>query len=537
MLDIRKRFGAIQVLHGVDLEVLPGEIHVLAGENGAGKSTLIKILSGAYDDFSGELSVGGSPVRFSHPCEAVDAGIATIHQELSLVPTMSIADNLFLGQEKTGLFARMEFRSQEEEALRVLQDMGLEFPPGRLVETLPISAQQTLEIARALARDASVVIFDEPTSALGEQEVEALFQRILRLKARGRGVVYITHKMEEIYRLADRITVLRDGEVVATVPAGDLPPEELVRLMVGPEVAELLRGKPARTPAPGPSDGGSSGAEVNGDVILEVRGLRVAHPHLRTRSVVDGIDFTLRSGEVLGLAGLQGCGKSELLHALFGALEGRAFGTALLSGSPLPLRDPSGSVERGLVLLTNDRKGLGLAPEMSLAHSVSLSSLDKFSNRWGVMRQREERQAVEGLARRFRLKAPSLDAPVFALSGGNQQKAYLARCLLPDPEVLLLDEPTRGIDVGAKADVYELIGEWVRRGIGILLITSEMDELLTLCHRVLVLYKGRLVEEFSRGSASKDLILTAAMGHGALGGAQGAGSLLEPDGSTWEAGA
>jgi ABC-type sugar transport system ATPase subunit len=535
MKDIRKRFGSTEVLHGVDFEVHPGEVHVLAGENGAGKSTLIKILSGAHAEYSGELFVRGSPVRFSRPSQAVRAGIATIHQELSLVPSMSVSDNLFLGQERVDAFSRMDFHSQAAESMRILQEMHLECSPHRLVETLPISAQQTLEIARALARDASVVVFDEPTSALGEQEVEDLFERILELKSMGRGIVYITHKMEEIYRLADRITVLRDGKVVTTAPAGDLPAEELVMLMVGQEFEQVLGKRPARAPDPGavpvPPVGADSATPLTGDAILEVQGLHVAHPRIRTRRVVDGIDFTLRKGEILGLAGLQGCGKSEVLHALFGALEGRASGEVVLSGSPLPLRDPTASVERGLLLLTNDRKGLGLAPEMSVSHSISLSSLDRFASRWGLMRQGEERHAVEALARGFRLKAPSLDAPVAALSGGNQQKAYLARCLMPDPEVLLLDEPTRGIDVGAKADIYEMIGEWVRRGIGILLITSEMDELLTLSHRILVLYQGRLVEEFSRESASKDGILAAAMGYGAHLEVPGSGGDFKPYGS------
>ncbi len=540
MTDIRKRFGSTEVLHGVDFDVHHGEVHVLAGENGAGKSTLIKILSGAHAEYSGEVSVRGSPVRFSRPSQAVRAGIATIHQELSLVPSMSVSDNLFLGQESVGAFGRMDFRSQAVESKRILQEMHLESSPHRLVETLPISAQQTLEIARALARDASVVIFDEPTSALGEQEVEDLFQRILELKSRGRGIVYITHKMEEIYRLADRITVLRDGKVVTTAHAGELPAEELVMLMVGQEFGKAIRKKSARAPEPGSVSAPSVSAESEtprlGDAILEVRGLRVAHPRTRTHRVVDGIDFTLRKGEILGLARLQGCGQSEVLHALFGALEGSASGEVVLSGSPLPLRDPPASVHRGLLLLANDRKGLGLAPEMSVSHSVSLSSLDRFASRWGLMRQREERHAVEALARSFRLKAPSLEAPMAALSGGNQQKAYLARCLMPDPKVLLLDEPTRGIDVGAKADIYELIEDWVRRGIGILLITSEMDELLTLSHRILVLYRGRLVEEFSRESASKDGILSAAMGYGVGQGIPGSGGNLKRDGPGPETG-
>ncbi len=518
MRGIRKSFGSTEVLHGVDFHVFPGEVHVLAGENGAGKSTLIKILSGVYGEFSGEMYVAGRLCRFSHPSQAVQAGIATIHQELSLVPTMSISDNLFLGQERAGPLGQVDFRAQEDEAARLLENMELAFSPRQLVGDLSIAGQQTLEIARALARDAAVVVFDEPTSALGEAEVEALFRRILELRRQGRGIVYITHKMEEIYRLADRITVLRDGGRVATAPASDLSPDELVKLMVGRElVLRRVGSDPATQEAgSGPVEDGSPRADSSPKVVLEVEGLRVTHPRIRTRSVVEGVGFTLRRGEILCLAGLEGSGKSEVLHALFGALEGRVSGKARLLGEALPLRDPRGSVERGLILLTNDRKSLGLAPEVSVTHSVSLSSLSRFCTRFGWVRQNEEREAVESLTRNFRLNAPSLEAPVRTLSGGNQQKVYLARCLLPAPRVLLLDEPTRGIDVGAKADIYDQMGEWINEGIAILLITSEMDELLTLSHRILVMHQGRVAAEFRRGTVSKDEILAAAMGHGEI---------------------
>jgi len=518
MRGIRKSFGSTEVLHGVNFHVLPGEVHVLAGENGAGKSTLIKILSGAYCDFSGEMYVAGRLCRFSHPSQAVQAGIATIHQELSLVPTMSISDNLFLGHERTGPLGQVDFRAQEDEAARILEDMELDFPPRQLVGDLSIAGQQTLEIARALARDAAVVVFDEPTSALGEAEVEALFRRILELRGQGRGIVYITHKMEEIYRLADRITVLRDGGRVGTGPASELSPDELVKMMVGRElVLRRVGPDPATQEADSdPKEDGIPGTSSSPEGVLEVEELRVTHPRIRARSVVEGVGFTLRKGEILGLAGLEGSGKSEVLHALFGALEGRVSGKASLLGEPLPLRDPLGSVERGFILLTNDRKSLGIAPEMSVTHSVSLSSLNRFCTRFGWVRQKEERGAVESLTRDFRLKAPSLEAPVRTLSGGNQQKVYLARCLLPAPRVLLLDEPTRGIDVGAKADIYDQMGEWINEGIAILLITSEMDELLTLSHRILVMHQGRMAAEFTRGTASKDEILAAAMGHGEI---------------------
>jgi ABC-type sugar transport system ATPase subunit len=499
MRGIRKSFGPVEVLHGVDFEVLPGEVHVLAGENGAGKSTLIKILSGVYDDFAGEVILDGRSRRFPSPREAVRAGVATIHQELSLVPTMTIVDNLFLGQEITGPLGRVRSEEQEEEAVRLLDELGLECSPLQTVAELPVASQQILEIARALDREARLVIFDEPTSALREHEVGVLFQRILGLRRLGRGIIYITHKMEEIYRLADRITVLRDGSKVGTAPADDLPPAELVRWMVGRE----LDGRVADRPPPGPS------------IALEVRDLRVAHPSKGLPGVVRGLSFELRQGEVLGLAGLQGSGASEVLQGLFGALGRRAEGKVRLDGEPFPLENPAESVARGVLLLTNDRKALGMAPEQSVVHSVSMAGLSRFTGILGWMRSAEERDAVKEVTDRLGLAAPSLDAPVKTLSGGNQQKVYLARCLVPGPRVLLLDEPTRGVDVGAKADIYEFIRSWVDQGISIVLITSEMDELLLLSDRILVMHRGRFAAALDRGTASKDAILSAAMGRAA----------------------
>jgi ABC-type sugar transport system ATPase subunit len=496
MRGIRKSFGPVEVLHGVDFEVLPGEVHVLAGENGAGKSTLIKILSGAYDDFSGELYVGGRRQRFAHPSEAVGAGIATIHQELSLVPSMSVADNLFLGREVTRPLRGVDFAFQESEAARILSETELDFSPRQPVGELPISSQQSLEIARALARDAGVIIFDEPTSALSEHEIDSLFERIVELRCRGRGIVYITHKIEEIYRLADRITVLRDGALVGTAAANELPPKDLVKWMVGRELGVRSEER----------------AGLAAEPALEVEDLRVAHPTIKARSVVEGVSFTLRQGEILGLAGLQGSGTSEVLHALFGALGHRVAGRARLCGEAFPMRGPRESVERGVVLLTNDRKSLGLAPELNVTHSVSLAGLSRFCNRGGWVRTEQEDETVRAVTDGFRLSAPSFEAPVRTLSGGNQQKVYLARCLLPQPRVLLLDEPTRGIDVGAKADIYDLMRGWVEQGIGILLITSEMDELLALSDRILVMHRGRVAAEHSREAASKDAVLAAAMG-------------------------
>lgn len=497
--SIRKSFGSVEVLHGVDFDVMAGEVHVLAGENGAGKSTLVNVLSGVHTDFSGEILLNGHPRRFTGPGDAAHAGIATIHQELSLVPTLTVADNLFLGRERADRWGRVDFAAQESEAACLLEEAGLAVSPRQVVAELPVSLQQMLEIARALAREAALLVLDEPTSALNEPEVETLFERIAALRREGRGIVYITHRMDEIYRLADRITVLRDGHHVRTASAGELTPSELVGLMVGRRLTAADEGP----------------ALVRGEPILSVRALRVDSPATPDLRQVDDVSFTLHRGEILGLAGLQGSGASDVLQALFGVAPGPMSGTLALAGRPYSPTGPGDAIGEGVVLLTSDRKARGLAPDQSVIHSVSLASLGRFAAWVGWIRRGEERDAVAEFAERLRLSAPSLDAPVRTLSGGNQQKAYLARCLLTGPRVLLLDEPTRGIDIGAKTDIYALMRGWVAEGISILLITSEMDELLLLCHRILVLYRGRIVEELDRDTATKDRILAAAMGHGA----------------------
>ncbi len=495
---VRKSFGPVEVLHGVDVDVLPGEVHVLAGENGAGKSTLVNILSGVHTDFSGEVVFRGTPRRFAGPADAARAGIATIHQELSLVPTMTVADNLFLGRERTDRWGRVDFVAQEREATRLLEEAGLDVSVRQLVAELPVATQQMLEIARALAREAALFVLDEPTSALNEPEVETLFGRIEALRRAGRGIVYITHKMEEIYRLADRITVLRDGHRVETAPATELPPDRLVALLVG----RTLETRPVEEPRP-----------AKGAPVLEVRDLSVAHPTVPGVRLVDGVSLTLHEGEVLGLAGLQGSGASDVLHALFGAADGAVSGKVTLEGRPYAPSGPAEAIAKRVVLLTNDRKAKGLAPDMSVTHSVCLASLGRFTGPAGWVRAGAAREASAEITRSFRLSAPSPDAPVRALSGGNQQKVYLARCLLTEPRVLLLDEPTRGIDIGAKTDIYALVRAWVARGISILLITSELDELLLLCDRILVLHRGRVAAELTGASATKETVLGAAMGH------------------------
>jgi len=494
MLQIRKAFSGVEVLRGVDFALRRGEVHALVGENGAGKSTLIKVLAGIHRDHAGRILLDGRPVRFTGPRDAEAHGIAVIHQELALVPHLSVAENIFLAREPTRL-GWLDRRAMRRQAADVLRDnLGVEVNPARQIADLPIAAQQLVEIAKALSRRAEILVMDEPTSALSDAETQRLFSVIRQLRARGVGIVYISHKMDEIYAIADRITVLRDGEYVGTAAAADLPPERLVQWMVGRKIEQLF---PKHAALPGPER------------------LRVAHLWLRDpagdRWIVQDASLHVRAGEIVGLAGLLGAGASELLGAIFGRYGTPPHGLILVDGRPLAKPAPRAALAAGLALLTNDRKTSGLVLPMSVLQNLSLATLDRCC-RVGVLSGARERARCRPYAGRLRLRVRSLGAEVASLSGGNQQKVVLARCLLTEPKVLLLDEPTRGIDVGAKADVYTLLNELTAAGLGILLITSELPELLALADRILVLHRGRIVVELPRHAATQERILHAAMG-------------------------
>ena len=495
MQGIGKTFGATPVLHNVQFDLRGGEVHILAGENGAGKSTLIKILAGVHTEYQGSILLNGKEVRFRSPQDANAHGISVIYQELSLIPPMTVADNIFLGREISGPAGWLRFNEQRRACARLLQQIGLNLDPGRAVEEYPISVQQMIEIAKALAFQASILIMDEPTSALTKPEVERLFKTISELKARGCGIIYITHKMEEIYRIADRITVLRDGRHIGTAIAHDLPRPELIRWMVGREVDEQF---PRHTPR-------------HGAVRLRVKELSVPDPAGLPNPVVDRVSFEVKGGEVLGMGGLQGSGASELLAALFG-VHGRAVsGHVELDGAPYAPRSPRRAIARGIALLTNDRKANGLVLGMSIAHNVTLASLPRYSPGL-LMRFKKESDAALAHQNTFRIRASSIEQEVETLSGGNQQKVVLAKWLETRPGVLLLDEPTRGVDVGAKHEIYQLINEWTAQGIAVILITSEMPELLALSDRILVMHRGRITAELDRREATQEAVLAAAMG-------------------------
>ena len=492
MQRIGMKFGPTVVLHDAGLELQPGEVHVLAGENGAGKSTLIKILAGVYQDWEGEIEYFGEKRRLRSTEEAREVGVAVIHQELSLVPNMTLAENLFLGRNPT-VFGMVRRREQRDAARGWLTRVGLDASADMLAGDLSLAAQQLLEIAKALSTDARVIVMDEPTSALASAEVARLFELVEQLKREGRGIVYITHKMEEVERLADRITVLRDGRMIGSRAAAELPMAELVRWMVGREVSQVI---------------------TRESVPVGEECLRVERFSMRSgagRWVVRDASLSVRRGEIVGLAGLQGAGVSELLEGLFGGYSGGVEGTVQVSGRELRGHSPGDAIRSGLALVTADRKAKGLNLQGSIVHNVALAALPRLSP-WGWRSPAREHAATEREASQLRLKAPSLDAAAWQLSGGNQQKVVLAKWMLTKPTVLLLDEPTRGVDVGAKEEIYKLINQWTRDGMGILLNSTELPELLALSDRIIVLHRGEITARMERSEATAERVLAAAMG-------------------------
>ncbi len=495
MRGIGKSFAGQPALTGVDFDLRAGEVHVLAGENGAGKSTLIKILAGAHTDHDGEIELGGTPVRFRSTHEAAQHGVAVIHQELSLIPSMTVSDNVFLGRERCGPAGLVRFRSQEEACRNQLELLGLEIDPWRRLDEYPLAVQQAVEIAKALSAEARIIVMDEPTSALTESETERLFEIVDGLRARGCGIVFISHKLDEIYRIGDRITVLRDGRRIGTTATADLPRAELIRWMVGREVTERFPERAVR----------------GGQKRLTVEEFTVPDRFGKPRPAVDRLSFEVGRGEIVGFAGLAGSGASELFWSLFGAFGRAARGRVLLDGEPLEIGSPTHAIRRGLALLTSDRKATGLLLGMSITRNVTLASLPKFSPRLWMQRDRERRHAEER-RRELGIRARSVDQPVQSLSGGNQQKVALAKWLETEPRVLLLDEPTRGVDVGAKHEIYQLMMGWRSQGLAILLITSELPELLGLSDRILVMHEGTIAAELDRSRATQEAVIRAAMG-------------------------
>ena len=487
MRGITKEFPGVRALDGVNLTVRAGTVHALMGENGAGKSTLMKCLFGIYAKDSGTITLDGKEVSFKSSKEALENGVAMVHQELNQALTRSVTDNLWLGRypKVGGIMVSegiMRRRTQE-----IFEELDVHVDPRAIMSTLPVSQRQMVEIAKAVSYDSKVIVFDEPTSSLTEVEVEHLFRIINMLRSKGCGIIYISHKMEEILRISDDVTIMRDGQWVATRPAKELTMDEIIRLMVGRELTN-------RFP---PKD------NVPGDVILEVENLSGKYTRLQEAS------FQLHKGEILGIAGLDGSGRTEVLENLFGAMT-KGSGTIRLHGREIRNRTPRESIKNGFALLTEERRATGIFGIRDIRDNTVISNLKNYLMGGICLSDKKMKADTDWAIQAMRIKTPSQSTQIRSLSGGNQQKVIIGRWLLTKPEVLLLDEPTRGIDVGAKYEIYQLIIELAKEGKGVIMVSSEMPELLGVCDRILVMSGGRLAGEVDAKATSQEEILTLA---------------------------
>ncbi|WP_338559480.1 ribose ABC transporter ATP-binding protein RbsA [Erwinia sp. E_sp_B04_7] len=484
---IDKSFPGVKALSGAALSVYPGRVMALVGENGAGKSTMMKVMTGIYPRDAGTIRWLGNEVSFNGPKASQEAGIGIIHQELNLIPQLSIAENIFLGREFVNAFGRIQWNKMHAEADLLLKRLNLRFSSHKLVGDLSIGDQQMVEIAKVLSYQSKVIVMDEPTDALTDTETASLFRVIRELKAQGCGIVYISHRMKEIFEICDDVTIFRDGQFIAEREVETLTEDSLIEMMVGRKLEEQY---PRLDKAPG-------------EVRLKVENL--------TGPGVDNVSFTLRKGEILGVAGLMGAGRTELMKVLYGAMP-RHSGSVSLDGKEVTTRSPEQGLQNGIVYISEDRKRDGLVLGMSVKENMSLTALDYFSHSGGRLKHAEEQLAVSDFIKLFNVKTPSMEQPIGLLSGGNQQKVAIARGLMTRPKVLILDEPTRGVDVGAKKEIYQLINQFKEEGLSIILVSSEMPEVLGMSDRVLVMHEGRLSGDFPIEQATQEVLMAAAVG-------------------------
>lgn len=484
MRDIEKSFGRSQVLDRVHFTLKAGTVHALMGENGAGKSTLMKILAGVYSKDAGDIRIDGRQVSINSPTDAQSLGVAMIHQELSYIPQMTVAENIFLGREPgKGMF--INYSKLYEDTKKLLQSLQLKVKPKAKMADLKIGDQQLIEIAKAISMESKIIIMDEPTSALSDKEVEILFQVIASLKKQGKGIIYISHKMDEIFRISDEITVLRDGHYINSWKSSETDNNTLIKNMVGRELNEIYPKMEAKI----------------GKSVLEVRDLSHGE-HFRD------ISFELKEGEILGIAGLEGAGRTEVMNAIFGLMKIEA-GEILLEGQNLKITNPEHAIRNGIAYVTNDRKRQGLVLQMSVGHNSSLASLKEFTKRF-LLNSRMEKEQVNSQVKALRIKVNTPRQLVSSLSGGNQQKVVLSKWLMKTPRIFIMDEPTRGIDVGAKAEIYRLMCDYVAKGNSIIMISSELPELMGMSDRILVMSNGYLTGELNREEFDQEKIMGCA---------------------------
>ena len=484
---VSKSFPGVQALKDVDFTLREGEVHALIGENGAGKSTMMKIILGMQPPSEGTMTLNGNPYAPKTPGEALSKGISMIHQEISLAPLMNVAENIYMGNESR--FGRFwdSPRRKREAALNILAKLGLDIDPGAEVSTLTISKMQLVEIARAVSCDSKIIIMDEPTSSLTDAEVEKLFEIIAALKKEGKSIIYISHKLDEISRICDTVTVYRDGRFVAEKPIGEVTKSDMVNMMVGREMSDMF----PKTEA------------TIGDIALEVKDFGCADN-------ISDINFTLRKGEILGFCGLVGAGRTEVIQALFG-LDKSNSGKVFIDGKEVQIKSSRDAITNGIGLVTEDRRGNGIIPELSVKVNMTVANIQAYST-YGFLNFRKEAAACDEMVETLSVKCPSNESVISLLSGGNQQKVIIGKWLLTNPDILILDEPTRGIDVGAKAEIYKLIGTMAQEGKGIIIISSELPELFGVCDRLLVMHQGRIVAEYARDEFDEKKIMQSAFG-------------------------
>ena len=496
MRNITKSFPGVKALDGVTFDLQKGEIHALVGENGAGKSTLMKILGGVYPhpEYGGELLLEGQQVQFGGVRDAEKAGIAVIYQELSLVKEMTVGENIFLGREPSS-FGVIRWEELFRRAEKLLSELNLEIDPHIPIKNLGIGQQQLVEIAKALSQEARILVLDEPTAALTETEVNTLFAILDKLRTSGVGMIYISHKLGEVFQISDRITVLRDGKTVGTKATADWDESTVIASMVGREVGDIF----------------PQVDHQHGEVIFAVENFSVTDPSVAGKKLVENVSFSVREGEVLGIAGLMGAGRSDLLMAIYGAHSGSVSGSIRMNGKPIHISNPADAIRAGIGFVTEDRKRFGLVIDQTILNNMTLAGLRRISGRF-VTNVDAEAAAGERAMKDLRVKASSVFSIAGTLSGGNQQKVVLAKWLLTNPRVLFLDEPTRGIDVGAKQEIYSQINTLAKSGLAIVLVSSELPEVLGLSDRIIVLHEGKVTGEFTRSSATAEALMACATG-------------------------
>ncbi len=486
--DISKRFGDVEVLHHVNLSLYSGEVHALVGENGAGKSTLVKILAGVYIPDGGSLEIDGEPVVFHNPAQSQRRGIAVIHQQPSLFPDLDVAENIYMGRQPLDGFGRIDWSKMYRDVNALLLRLDAHFDAHSPLRSLSVADQQLVEIAKALSMQARLLVMDEPTAALSAREVEDLFAIVRQLRSQQVAILFISHRLEELSEIADRVTVLRDGTQILTKPVGEITLAEIIKAMVGRDLSMLFQ---------------KQEAEI-GSVVLEVRGL--------TRSgEFRDITFAVRHGEILGVSGLVGAGRTEVARAVFGITQPEA-GQILLDGKAVEIRSPAEAMQHGIAYVPEDRYQQGLVREFSIASNVTMPIWRSISNWLGIVDRRPERTIASDYYQRLQIHATGIAQLTQSLSGGNQQKVVIAKWLATHPRVLILDEPTRGIDIGAKVEVHRLISQLATEGMAIIMISSELPEILAMSDRILVMHEGRVAGEYARSDASEERILAAAMG-------------------------